>query len=48
MVKGVPLYYDALNNDYDDDIKDWFEKNAIPNQKTDIAIVILGYNMKEV
>jgi hypothetical protein len=24
MVKNVPLYFDAINNDYDDDILDFF------------------------
>lgn len=28
MLKGIPLEFDAINNDYDDDIKDFFEKNT--------------------
>ena len=24
MVKNIPLYFDAINNDYDDDILDFF------------------------
>ena len=48
MVKNIPLYYDALNNDYDDDLKDFFEKNGMQFDHTEVTSVILCYNMKEV
>ncbi len=31
MISNVPLEYDAINNDYDDDILDFFENSALPD-----------------
>ena len=29
MVKNIPCEYNAINDDYDDDLKDFLEKNGL-------------------
>lgn len=29
MVKNIPSEYNAINDDYDDDLKDFLEKNGL-------------------
>lgn len=29
MVGNIPLEYEAINDDYDDDLKEFLEKNAL-------------------
>ena len=33
MIGNIPVDYNALNDDYDDDLKDFLEKNIIINGK---------------
>lgn len=33
MLKNIPKSYDAINDDYDDDLKDYLQKNLIENKE---------------
>ena len=49
MVSNIPsVIENALNNDYDDDIKDFFEKSTFPDgKKLNVVKVNLCYNLDE-
>jgi len=44
----MPITYDALNDDYDDDLKDFLVKNYYnKSEKLDIQEINLCYNLTE-
>lgn len=45
MIKRIPVDFEALNNDYDDDLKDFLEKNLFPNKKAHIKEINLCYKL---
>ncbi|KAL4484377.1 hypothetical protein ABPG74_019554 [Tetrahymena malaccensis] len=48
MIKNIPLEFDAVNDDYDDDIKEFFEKNSLKEKRVEIVSVTLCYNLTEI
>ena len=48
MVKNIPIEFDALNNDYDDDLLAFFTKQGLAYEEVEVAQVTLSYNMSEV
>ncbi|KAL4489887.1 hypothetical protein ABPG72_010786 [Tetrahymena utriculariae] len=48
MIKNIPLEFDAINDDYDDDIKDFFEKNSLKEKRVEVVSVTLCYNLTEI
>lgn len=59
MVKNIPIRFDAINDDYDDDLKDYLVNNGLQNLgskvdsldlsngKIEIRDIILCYNLEE-
>ncbi|EAS04833.2 kinase domain protein (macronuclear) [Tetrahymena thermophila SB210] len=56
LFENIPLEFDAINSDYDDDLKLYVEKDiskmlnqesSTPNQCLEVVKVILCYNLKE-
>jgi hypothetical protein len=45
-VKNIPKFYDAIGDDYDDDLKEFFEKNGLKDKKCVVKKVNLCYNVK--
>ncbi|EAS02382.2 phage head-tail family protein, putative (macronuclear) [Tetrahymena thermophila SB210] len=48
MIKNIPKDFDAINDDYDDDIKEFFEKNSLQEKRVEVISVTLCYNLTEI
>ena len=44
LIKNIPISYKAINNDYDEDLLIFLQKNSFSNRETDICNVNLIYN----
>ena len=47
-MKKIPIYYDAKGDDYDDDLKEFFEKNSLPGKDCIVSEVNLCFNLKDI
>ncbi|EGR30034.1 phage head-tail family protein, putative, partial [Ichthyophthirius multifiliis] len=47
MVSNIPIEYDAINNDYDEDLMHFFQENSFPERKVKVEQVTLCYNLQE-
>ncbi|KAL4484378.1 hypothetical protein ABPG74_019555 [Tetrahymena malaccensis] len=48
MIKNVPKDFDAINDDYDDDIKEFFRVNSLEGKEVEVESVTLCYDLSEI
>lgn len=46
LCKNIPLEYDAINNDYDEDLKFFIENKILEKNKIKVFDVNLAYKME--
>jgi len=48
IIKKIPIDYEALNDDYDDDLKEFIEEHALDDKQIEVESVTLCYSLKEI
>ncbi|EWS72684.1 kinase domain protein (macronuclear) [Tetrahymena thermophila SB210] len=48
MIKNVPKDFEAINDDYDDDIKEFFRVNSLEGKEVEVESVTLCYDLSEI
>ncbi|KAL4489888.1 hypothetical protein ABPG72_010787 [Tetrahymena utriculariae] len=48
MIKNVPKDFEAINDDYDDDIKEFFRINSLEGKEVEVESVTLCYDLSEI
>ena len=47
IVKNIPKDFDAVNDDYDDDLKEYMVQHALEGKEVEIESVTLCYDLSE-